>query len=424
MLVNKTINMVNFIIYREGCMITSIYSYFSLLILFVTLVLFLQIKVKLSIFKFIPGLTFIYFGGMIGASLHIWQLTPEISHFISGLKYYLLPMMLFLLLLKNDIRDIFKLGPKLVGSFLAVTASIIIGFIIVFMAFKSKLDVDAWQTFAILSSSWIGGSTNMAAAQVGLGVQEGSQALTYAFLMDNICASFWLIMLITLAPMREKFNKFSGADSNEVDKIIGQIHATAAKNEDKRDYEFMDFMLTLGLGLGVAGIVLVLGKQVVNPGGLTSANFLSGLRGFFSGSGWVVILATIFGILGSMTPLKKIKGTDHVGSVLLYVVVGLIATATDFSTIDMGQAAIYIIAGVLVLLFHLVVLLVLAKIFKLDLYICGIASQANIGGSVSAPILAGTYDEALIPAGLMMGIFGSAIGTVTALMLAKLLMTL
>ena len=125
-----------------------------------------------------------------------------------------------------------------------------------------------------------------------------------------------------------------------------------------------------------------------------------------------------------MTPLKKIKGTDHVGSVLLYVVVGLIATATDFSTIDMGQAAIYIVAGVLVLLFHLVVLLVLAKVFKLDLYICGIASQANIGGSVSAPILAGTYDEALIPAGLMMGIFGSAIGTVTALMLAKLLMTL
>jgi uncharacterized membrane protein len=405
-------------------MITSIFSYFSLLILFITAVLYCEKTLKLKLFKVIPGLTFIYFGGMIGATLHVWELTPQLSSFIGQLKYFLLPMMLFLLLLKNDIRDVFKLGPKLMGSFLAVTASIIIGFIIVFVALKSRFDADAWQTFSILSSSWVGGSTNMAAAQAGLGVKDGSQALTYAFLMDNICASFWLVLLISLAPMREKFNKFSGANSDEVDKIISQIHATAAKNEDKRDYEFMDFMLTLGLGLGVAGIVLVLGKQVVNPGGLTDANFLSGLRGFFSGSGWVVILATIFGILGSMTPLKKIKGTDHVGSVLLYVVVGLIATATDFSTIDMGQAAIYIVAGVLVLLFHLVVLLVLAKVFKLDLYICGIASQANVGGSVSAPILAGTYDEALIPAGLMMGIFGSAIGTVTALMLAKLLMTL
>ncbi|RUA08281.1 MAG: hypothetical protein DSY38_01900 [Fusobacteria bacterium] len=405
-------------------MITNVFSYFSLLMLFITGVLYCEKTLKLKLFKVIPGLTFIYFGGMIGATMHIWQLTPELSNFIGQLKNYLLPMMLFLLLLKNDIRDVFKLGPKLVGSFLAVTASIIIGFIIVFIALKSKLDVDAWQTFSILSSSWVGGSTNMAATQAGLGVKDGSQALTYAFLMDNICASFWLVLLISLAPMREKFNKFSGANSEEVDKIIRHIHTTAAKNEDKRDYEFMDFMLTLGLGLGVAGIVLVLGKQVINPGGLTDADFLSGLRSFFAGSGWVVILATIFGIIGSTTPLKKIKGTDHVGSVLLYVVVGLIATATDFSTIDMGQAAIYIVAGVLVLLFHLVVLLIMAKIFKLDLYICGIASQANIGGSVSAPILAGTYDEALIPAGLMMGIFGSAIGTVTALMLAKLLMTL
>ncbi|SJZ65449.1 Uncharacterized membrane protein [Cetobacterium ceti] len=405
-------------------MITNVYSYFSLLILFITGILYCQKTLKLSIFKFIPGLTFIYFGGMIGASLHIWELNSEISSFIGSLKYYLLPMMLFLLLLKNDIRDVFKLGPKLIGTFFAVTASILIGFIIVYVFFKHKLDPEAWQTFAILSSSWVGGSTNMAATQAGLGVLDSSQALTYAFLMDNICASFWLVLLITFAPMREKFNKFSGANSKEIDKIISHIHFNAAKNENKRDYEFMDFMLTLGLGLGVAGIVLVIGKQLINPGNLVDGSFLKPLRTFFSGSGWVVIVATVFGLLGSMTPLKKIKGTDHVGNVLLYVVVGLIATATDFSTISFEDAAIYIIGGFLILLFHLIVLLILARVFKLDLYICGIASQANIGGTVSAPILAGTYDEALIPAGLMMGILGTSIGTITALLLGKILILL
>lgn len=405
-------------------MITSIFSYFSLLVLFITVVLYCEKKIGMKVFKVIPALTFIYIGGMVGATLHVWKLTPELSSFIGQLKYFLLPMMLFLLLLKNDIRDVFKLGPKLVGSFLAVTASIVIGFIIVYLTLQTRFGKDAWQTFSILLSSWIGGSTNMAGAQAGLGVKDGSQALTYAFLMDNICASFWLVLLISFAPMRDKFNKFSGANSDEIDKIIKKIHINAEKNQDKREYEFMDFMLTLGLGLGIAGIVLVLGKQVVNPGGLTDANFLSGLRSFFSGSGWVVILATIFGLLGSMTPLKKIKGTDHVGGVLLYIIIGLISTATDFSTVDLGQAVIYVVAGFLILIFHLIVLLILAKIFKLDLYICGIASQANIGGTVSAPILAGVYDEALIPAGLMMGIFGSAIGTVAALMLAKLLVTL
>ena len=405
-------------------MITSVFSFFSLLVLFITAVLYCEKTLQLKLFKIVPALTFIYFGGMAGATFKVWQLTPEISHFIGALKYYLLPMMLFLLLLKNDIRDVFKLGPKLVGSFLAVTASIVIGFIIVFIAFRSRLETEAWQTFSILSSSWIGGSTNMAATQQGLGVADGSQALTYAFLMDNICASMWLVFMISLAPFRKAFNRFSGANSQEVDGIISSIQLHASEREDKREYEFMDFMLSIGLGLGVAGIVLVLGKQVFNPGGLSEEHLLSGFRGFFSGSGWVVILATVAGIIGSMTPLNRIQGPDHIGSVLLYIIVGLIACATDFSTIDLNQAAIYLISGVLILLFHLVVLLVLAKLFKLDLYICGIASQANIGGSVSAPIVAGTYNKALIPAGLIMGIFGSAIGTISALMLAKVLMTL
>ncbi|MGY0219851.1 DUF819 family protein [Endozoicomonadaceae bacterium StTr2] len=405
-------------------MISSPFTFFSLLMLFITTVLYCEKKLELRLFKVIPALTFIYFGGMIGASLHVWELTPEIRSFIGQLKYYLLPMMLFLLLLKNDIRDVFKLGPKLMGSFLAVTASIIMGFIIVFMTFQSKFEVDAWQTFSILSSSWIGGSTNMAATQQGLGVADGSQALTYAFLMDNICASFWLVLMISFAPMRDAFNRFSGANSQEVDKIISTINLHAEQKEDKRDYEFMDFMITLGLGFAVAGLVMVFGKQYVNPGNLTDENFLSGIRGFFSGSGWVVVLATLAGIMGSMTKLNTVKGSNHIGSVLLYVVVGLIASSTDFSTIDFGDAAFYVLAGFLVLLFHLVVLLVLAKVFKLDLYICGIASQANIGGAVSAPILAGTYNKALVPAGLMMGIFGSAIGTVSALMLAKVLMVM
>lgn len=405
-------------------MITSIFSYFSLLVLFITVVLYCQNVLKWSIFKFIPGLTFIYFSGMIGASLHIWKLNPEIVNFIKGAKDYLLPMMLFLLLLKNDIRDIFKLGKKLLGTFFVATLSVLIGFIIVYVIFKHKLDPEAWQTFSILSSSWVGGSINMAATQVGLGVPEGSQALTYAFFMDNICASFWLIMLISFAPMRDKFNKFSGANSEEIDNIISHIHLKAKSNTDKREYEFMDFMLTIGLGLGISGIVLVIGKQLINPGNLTEDSILSSIRMFFSGSGWVVIIATLFGLIGSTTPLKKIKGTEHVGNVLLYIVIGLISTATDFSTISFKDASIYIICGFLILAFHLIVLLIFAKVFKLDLYICGIASQANIGGTVSAPILAGTYDNALIPAGLMMGILGASIGTVTGLLLAKILVLL
>ncbi|MGY0218806.1 DUF819 family protein [Endozoicomonadaceae bacterium StTr2] len=405
-------------------MITSPFSYLSLLMLFLNLTLYCERKLHLRLFKVIPPLVFVYIGGMVGATFHIWELTPELKSFISTMKSYLLPMLLFWLLLKNDIRDVLRLGPQLLGTFIAVSTSIVLGFILIYVMMQHLLEPDAWETFSLLCSSWIGGTVNIAAVQQGLGIPEGKQSMTYTLFMDNLWGSCWVVFMIWLAPMRHLFNRFTGADSARVDNIISHIHLHVAKREDKRDYEFMDFLLTIGLGMAVSGIVLVIGKQWINPGDLTPDSMLYSVRTFFSGMSWVVILATLAGILASTTPISSIKGPDHMGGVLLYIVVGLIASATDFSTFSIIDAIYYVIAGFLILLFHVLILLVLAKIFRLDLYICGIASMANIGGLASAPIVAGVYDKALIPAGLVMAILGTALGTVVALLLAKLLILL
>ncbi|WP_461536948.1 DUF819 family protein [Spongorhabdus nitratireducens] len=405
-------------------MITSPFSYLSLLMLYLMLILYCESKLHLRLFKIIPPLVFIYIGGMAGATFHIWELTPELKSFISSLKSYLLPMLLFWLLLKNDIRDVFRLGPQLLGTFLAVATSIVLGFILIFLMMKHLLDPEAWETFSLLCSSWIGGTVNMAATQQGLAIPEGKQSMTYAIFMDNLWGSCWIVFIIWLAPMRHAFNRFSGADSAKIDNIISHIHLHVAEREDKRDYQFMDFLLTIGLGMALSGITLVIGKQWINPGNLISDSPLYDIRTFFSGTSWVVILATLAGIIASTTPLNKIKGSDHMGGVLLYIVVGLIASVTDFSTFSILDAIYYVVAGLLILTFHILILLILAQVFKLDLYICGIASMANIGGLASAPLVAGVYDKALVPAGLVMAILGTALGTVVALLLAKLLVIL
>jgi uncharacterized membrane protein len=56
-------------------------------------------------------------------------------------------------------------------------------------------------------------------------------------------------------------------------------------------------------------------------------------------------------------------------------------------------------------------MVILAKIFKLDLFTMGVASLANIGGVASAPILAGAFNRALIPVGILMAVLGSLLGT-------------
>lgn len=82
-------------------MITHIFGYFSLLLFFITIVLYCQKVLKWSIFKIIPRLTFIYFGGMIGISLYIWQLDKKIVSFIKASKDYLFTMMLFFITSKK-----------------------------------------------------------------------------------------------------------------------------------------------------------------------------------------------------------------------------------------------------------------------------------------------------------------------------------
>ncbi|HUU47114.1 MAG TPA: DUF819 family protein [Acidobacteriota bacterium] len=48
-------------------------------------------------------------------------------------------------------------------------------------------------------------------------------------------------------------------------------------------------------------------------------------------------------------------------------------------------------------------------------------SQANIGGVVSAPIVAAVYQPSLAPVGLLLGVFGNIIGLYAGLLCATLL---
>lgn len=73
---------------------------------------------------------------------------------------------------------------------------------------------------------------------------------------------------------------------------------------------------------------------------------------------------------------------------------------------------------------HALIMALIAKVFKLDLFTCGIASLANVGGVASAPILAAAYSEALIPIGVLMAMMGYIVGTGGGLIVAKIMSVL
>jgi uncharacterized membrane protein len=134
---------------------------------------------------------------------------------------------------------------------------------------------------------------------------------------------------------------------------------------------------------------------------------------------WTVLIVTIFGVIAALTPMGRMSGSAEVATVMLYIIVALIASRADFA--DLTKAPIYILAGLVILAVHAALMTLVAKLFKLDLFTCGIASLANIGGVASAPILAAAYSQALIPIGVLMAMLGYIVGTGGGLLVGRIL---
>jgi uncharacterized membrane protein len=211
------------------------------------------------------------------------------------------------------------------------------------------------------------------------------------------------MVLLALVPMASKFNHWSKADTTLIDEVGEKL---AAKEENKKNMSFDSLFLLLGSALFVSAI------------SQWGASFLP-TTSFLTQTTWIVILATLFGIGFAMTPLAKIAGSMELGNIMLYLIVALIASRANFA--ELTQAPLYIMAGFMIIAIHLIIMVLFAKLFKLDLFSLGVASLANIGGVASAPILASAYSKALIPIGVLMAMMGYIIGTFGGLMVGRIL---
>ena len=388
-------------------MITDGFQFIALLFFVSGIVIYLEKKFKNGIFfKYIPALVIIYFGAMILSTLGVWDMNVEsVSKARSVLKDAILPSMIFLMLLRADLRDIAKLGPRMIISFFTATFTIMIGFVVAFLIFKGSLASNAPLTFGALAGSWVGGTQNMVAVQQAVGL-EGS-GMGYTLLIDSIDYSIWIMFLLFLVPFANKFNKWTKADTSKIDNI--NEHLTAKFSTISKEITFQDIFFLLSVSLGVTAVTGIMGNELVKVPALA----------FMGVTGWTIIITTILGVIFAMTPLARIPGSPEVSNVLLYMLIGLIASNANF--MELTQAPAYILAGFVILIIHGVLMAIIGKVFKLDLFTCGIASLSNIGGVASSPVLAAAYSQSLVPIAVLMALIGVITGTFFGIGVAKFL---
>jgi uncharacterized membrane protein len=380
-------------------MIENAIVYILSLCAIVALAIVAEKKLDYKIFQYLPIVVLLYAFVMSLSFFGFWSKNEAIDDIYDTSKAYILPAMIFLMLLNSDIDAIFKLSKKMLLTFFLAILSIILSFITTFILFKPLLEHNSWKAFGALSGSWMGGTANMVA--IADSVKADEIQMGYVLISDSINYTFWVMLLLAITPYARYFNAWSKAETHYIDCL--ESEDKGIKQNEKEKVKHIITLLLIAFGISLVA-------QSIAPYLFTTD--------FISQSTWIVIIATLLGITGSMGVLKKLY-SPTLATALLYIIIALIASRATLQ--DMDRAPLYIFAGTVILGIHALIMIFFAKIFKLDLFIIGVASLANIGGVASAPILAGTYSKSLIPIGVIMAMLGYIIGTFGGLVVAKIL---
>ena len=372
-------------------MIASPILYLFTLAILVTLLYLLESRSKLQIFKYIPAVVFIYGLSMLFASLGLFESNEAIATLYKRLKTNLLPAMLFLMLLQVDFKHFLELGRSLTIAYLLALFSLSFAFIAVAFLFSFSSSMSG--AFGALAGSWMGGTANMIAVGSALGVSE--DAFAYALVVDSVNYTLWVMLLLFLVPFANIFNKFT--KSSEKFSSLGAIGCACTLGAKR-------YWLLIALALFVSFLAQFIGSYIKLINTTTT----------------VVLLASLFGLLGSFTKLREINGSSEVATSMLYIIIALIGSQAVIESFS--GVGIYVLSGFAILVIHGVLMFGGAKLFKLDLFSISVASLSNIGGVASAPILAATYDKSLVSVGVLMAIMGYIIGTFGGLAVGNILL--
>lgn len=352
-----------------------------------------------AVFKYLPAMFWIYLVPMLANTAGV--IPGESETAVYGIiTRWGLPGSLVLLLLSSDIVAIARLGRVALAVMLAGSLGVILGGPAVFLLFKPWLpSPDFWMGFGALAGSWIGGSANMIAVKEAIGTPQA--IFLPMVVVDTICPYTWMFLLILLARHQQAVDRWTGADASVIEELTRRHLA-----EEKR-------RKPLDLGHGALLVLLAAAGTFLSLG---VAEVLPAVQGVLTARAWPIIIATALGIGLSFTPLRKMEdyGASAYGYGLLYFVLASIGATTNLGAL--ASAPVLIAAGFLWIAIHALFILGAGKILKAPLSLMAAASQANVGGPASTPVLADIYRHGLAPVGLLLAVLGNIIGTYLGLL--------
>lgn len=134
-----------------------------------------------------------------------------------------------------------------------------------------------------------------------------------------------------------------------------------------------------------------------------------------------LVLVVTTGLLLSFSPVSRLNehGTTQVAKISLYLMMAVLGAGASFEHV--WEYRIFLIYSPVLLMISLISMLLIGRYLRAPMVLVITGLYANLGGTVTNPILAAAYDRGFVTIALTMAIFTQIAGMYVPLLLAPVI---
>lgn len=364
-------------------------------------------------------------GALLMVNLNIIPVSaPVFDDFVWGIA---VPLAIPMLLLKCDLKKMWKDTGRFLVIFLIGSVGTIVGALLAFVLLRGTGLENLAASAATMTGSYIGGGVNFSA--LAATYMAGTTTIGSLTVADNLLMALYFFVLLFIPTQRFFLKKYlhphmdevqAGLDKSEVE----QEKTRAAAFWGRKEISIKDIAINVAL----AAIIVMISQLLAGwIGGMFPADggFVVNLFSSLLGSQyiWITTLSILVATLGSRQA-DQISGSQEIGTYLIYLFFFVIGVPASIGALISQAPLLLVLTGVMVLV-NMLFSFGFGRLFKFSLEEIILASNANIGGPTTAAAMAISQGwTKLIGPSMLIGTFGYALGTYLGVIVYNILTAL
>ena len=363
---------------------------------------------KTKVFNKIGPVLTLYLLGVLVANIGIFP-TESVAHdklmkFQNSISEVLVPLALPMMLFGCNFKR-FSLGKSL-GAFVLGVLSVVTFVLVGYFVFQNQLGEEGAIMGATLTGQYLGGAANLAAIKQMLGLSTENFVVLSTC---NLIVSFFYLMFLMGGGVKLARIIVGGRGNKEQNVNLEEY----TEENPYRDFGKKKSLIQLGKILLAS--VIVMGISV----------YIGTLCAGGEGISMIALILSITTLSLLLTNWKEVSSWDKsydAGMYLIYVFCLVMATMADLSTINWSQSLYILIFQAVIIFGSLALIVLLAKLFRIDADTAVITSNTLINSPICVPMIAATMkNKDVIVTGITNGLAGYAVGNYIGFLMFNLL---